>query len=66
MPVLLACVSVRIPPFTDNGPTNVAACTAPFAPVASKPFEIPEIVRFVVDALVAESDVVVAPVAVIF
>ena len=42
-----------MPPFIDSGPVNVTACTTPLAPVASSPFDTPEMVRLVVEAFVA-------------
>ncbi len=50
----------------DNGPENVVACTVPLAEVFSSEFGIFEITKSDVDAMLVESDVVVAPAAVMF
>jgi hypothetical protein len=61
-----ACARVSTPPVNVSGPEKVVAWTVPFAAVLRSALEVLEITSAVVDAIPVESDVVVAPVAVMF
>jgi hypothetical protein len=57
---------VSVPPVNESGPEKAVVCTWPVAEVFKRPFEIPDTQSAVVEAIPVESDVVVAPVAVMF
>ncbi len=57
---------VRVPPVNESGPEKLVACAVPLAAVFTRTLERFEITRSEVDAMPVESEVVVAPVAVMF